>query len=88
MNRLANDITKRHHPLQKLRPPPTALRAVIHFDLQLRHSDLLDLLQCCPPGLERIDDAIAGLERTPKGNAQLCTVFIHDPTGNILLFHA
>jgi hypothetical protein len=88
MNRLANDITKRHHPLQKLRPPPTALRTVIHFDLQLRHSDLLDLLQCCPPGLERIDDAIAGLERTPKGNAQLCTVFIHDPTGNILLFHA
>jgi hypothetical protein len=41
VNGLANDIAKRHHPLQKLRPPPAAFRAVIHFDLQPRHGHLL-----------------------------------------------
>src|SRR2546425_829349 len=87
MNRLTNAIAKRHHPLQKLRPLPTALRTVVHFDLQLRHGDLLGLVQRGPPGLKRIDDEITRLERAPKGDAQLRTVFLHDATGNIFLVH-
>jgi len=71
-----------------LRPLPTALRAVVHFDLQLRRGALLSLVQRCPPGLKRIDDEIARLERTPKGDAQLRTVFLHDATGNIFLVQA
>ena len=38
--------------------------------------------------LHYINDAIAGLESATKGNAQPCTVFIHDPTGNIVLGQA
>ena len=53
-----------------------------------RHGDLLGLVQRCPPGLKRINDEIARLERTPKGDAQLRTVFLHDPTGNIFLVQA
>jgi len=82
---LANAIAKRHHPLQKLRPPPTTFWAVIHFDLQPRHGHLLGLLSRCPPVLDGIDDAITGLERTPEGDVPLRTVFIHNPTGNIFL---
>jgi hypothetical protein len=85
---LANAIAKRHHPLQTLRPLPTPFWAVIHCDLQPRHGDLLGLISRCPPVLDGIDDAIAGLERAPEGDAQLRTVFIHHPTGNLLLLQA
>jgi len=69
-------------------PPPTTFWTVIHFDLQPRHRHLLGLRSRGPPGLDGIDDEIAGLERTPKGDAQLRTVFIHHPTGNIFLVQA
>ena len=86
--RLANGIAKRHHAMQKLRPFPPAFRAVIHFDLQLRHRHLLGLIQRRPPGFEGIHDAITGLVGTAKGHVQLPALFIHDPARHVLLMQA
>ena len=84
----ANLVGKLHLAVQTLRAHTTTFWAVIHCELQPRHSPLLGLLQRCPPGFEGINDAIAGLARAPKGDAQPRTVFIHDPTGNIFLVQA
>ena len=86
LNRLANGIAERHHALQKLRAFPTAFRAIIHFDLQPCHGHLLGLIQRRPPGLKRIDDEITRLVGTAKGDVELATIFLHNPTGNVLFF--
>ena len=88
LNRLANGIAKRHHPMQKLRPPPTAFWAVIHFDLQPRHRLLRCFIQRRPPGLKRVDNEITGLVRTAKGDVQLTAIFIHNSTRNVLFLQA
>jgi len=88
LNRLTDDIAKRHHALQKLCAPPTAFWAVIHFDLQPRHGDLLTRIQGRPPRFERIDDEITRLIGTAKGDRELAARFIHDAARNVLFFQS
>ena len=59
--------------------PDHASLPVSHFDLLPPHGPLLGFIQHRPPSFERIDDELTGLGRAPKGDAQLRTVFIHDP---------
>ena len=88
MDGFANLVGKLHHAVQKLCANTTTFWTVIHFDLQPRHGSLLSLIQRPPPGFERIDDAITGLGRAPKGDAQLSAVFIHNPARNVLFLQA
>ena len=88
MDGFANLVGTLHHAVQKLRPLPTAFGPVIHFNLQPRPGHLRGLLQGRPPGFERIDDAITGLGRAPKGDVQLSAVFIHNPARNVLFLQA
>ena len=41
LNRLVNVVSALPHAMQKLRPPATALRAIIHFDVQQTRGGLL-----------------------------------------------
>ena len=88
LNRLANGIAKLHHAILKLRAPPTALRAIVHFDLQPCQGPLLRFLQRRPPGLKRIDDEVTRLVGAAKGQAQLPVIFSHDPARNVFLLQA
>ena len=81
----ANLVGKLHHAVQKLRATPTALRPVIHFDLEQPGGRLCLLIQGFPLGGEYIDDEVTGFVRTAERNGQLPSIFIHDPTRNILL---
>ena len=84
----AHGIAKGHHAVQKLWTNTTACWPVIPFELQPCHGPLLGLLSRCPPGFERIDDAITGLGRAPTSDGQLRAVFIHNPARNVLFLQA
>src|SRR5262249_35148666 len=58
LNRLVNGVGELHHTMQKLRPPATALRAIIHFDVQQTRGGLLMCIQGVPLGCERIHDEV------------------------------
>lgn len=77
-----------HHPIEELRAHPATFRAVVHFDLQPRYGLLLLGRQLCPPGLEGIDDEVAGFVGTPKPDKQFTCVFIDDTARNVLLLAA
>jgi hypothetical protein len=79
---------KLHQAVQKLRALPTTFWTVIHCARPPGHGRLLGLLHRRPPGVEGINDALAGLARAPKGDAQPRPGFIPNPTGNILLVPA
>jgi hypothetical protein len=43
------------------------------------------LVHRVPLGFDRIDDEVTSFLRTPKGDVQCRTIFIHNPTRDILL---
>lgn len=85
LNGLANVVRKLHHAMQKLRTHTTAFRPIVHFDLSQLYSALGLRVHCLPLGFERINEKITGFVGTPKGNAQLPALFIHDAARDILL---
>ena len=74
--------------MQKLRPLRTALRTIIHFDLQECHCQLLRLLQRRAPRFKRIDDEITSLVGAAKGDVELTALFVHDTTGSVRFLQA
>ena len=86
LNRLVDVVGELHHAIQKLCPPATALRAIIHFDLQQTRRGLLVLIQGGPLGCERIHDEVTRFVGAAKGDRQLGALLIDDPTRDILLF--
>lgn len=85
LHRLANGIDELHHTVETLRSPATALRTVVHFDLDRLGVLSLLCLQGVPPRCEGIDHTVAGFVGTAKAQTELTTLFIHDATRNILL---
>ena len=85
LHRLVDIVSKLHHAMEKLRPPATALRTVVHFDLEQTRLRLRLLIHRLPLGFDRIDDEVTRFVRAAKGDGQLATPFIHDPTRYILL---
>ena len=97
MVQLADDMNKpiqllyyppyhsKYHPIEKLRPPATALRAIIHFDVQQTRGGLLVFIQGGPVGCERVHDEVTRFVGAAKGNVQLPALFIYDPARNVLL---
>jgi len=86
LNRLVDVVGELHHAIQKLCPPATALRAMIHFDVQQTRRGLLVLIQGGPLGCERIHDEVTRFVGAAKGDRQLGALLIDDPTRDILLF--
>ena len=85
LNRLMDRVGKLHHTMKKLCTPATALRTIVHFDLDQACSRLLLLIHRVPLGFDRIDDEVTRFGGTAKGDVQLGALFIHDPTRDILL---
>ncbi len=85
LNRLIHVVGKLHHTMEKLCTPATALRTIVHFDLDQTRGRLLLFIQSVPLGFEHIDKEVTRFVGTAKGDAQLCAIFIHDPTRDILL---
>jgi hypothetical protein len=85
LNRLVNVVSELHHVMQKLRPPATALRAIIHFDVQQTRGGLLMCIQGVPLGCEHIHDEVTRFVGAAKGDSQLGTIFIDDATRDIFL---
>jgi len=82
---LANIVGELDHAMQKLCASPTALRTVIHFDLEQTRGCLDVLIPGCPLGFEHIDDEVTRFVRTAKRHAELPGIFVHDSTRNIVL---
>src|SRR2546422_8192780 len=85
MNRPIDDISKLHHARQKLCASSTTLRTIVHFDLYETRHGLLLLSDRVPLGFDCIDDEVTRFIRTTKGDVQCRTIFIHNPTRDILL---
>jgi len=85
LNRLLHVVGTLHHTMEKLCTPATALRTVVHFDLDQIRGRLLLGIQRVPLGCEHIHNEVTRFVGTAKGDAQLCTLFIHDPARDILL---
>lgn len=82
---LADIVGKLDHTMQKLCASPTALRAVVHFDLEQTRGCLDVLIPGSPLGFEHIDDEVTRFVRTAKRHTELPGIFIHDSTRNIVL---
>jgi hypothetical protein len=76
----ANRVGNLDHAMLKLGASPTALRAVIHGDLEPTRGCLDGLIPGCPLGCKPIDDAVTRLVRTAKRHAELPGLFPHDST--------
>ena len=85
LHRLANGLDKRHHTVEKWRAPATALRAVVHCDVDRLGVRVLLCIPGVPPRCEGIDHTVAGVVRTATAQAELTTRFIHDATRSLLL---
>ena len=58
-----------------------AFRAVVHFDLDHCSGGLLLGTQPDPPGIQGIDDEVAGFKGATERDRQLAAVFVDNPTG-------
>src|SRR2546427_5053531 len=85
LNRLVNGVSKLHHAREKLRASATALRPIVHFDLDLTRGCLLWLIHRLPLGCDHIHDEVTRFVGAAKGESQRATRFIDDPTRNIFL---
>src|SRR3989442_14434295 len=85
LNRFVNGVSKLHHAREKLRTSATALRPIVHFELNEPRVRLLLLRHGLPLGGERIHDEVTCFVVTPKGDRQFGVVLVDDPTSDILL---
>ncbi len=78
-------IGERNPALEKLGAPAIAFRAVVGLDLE--QSDAVTLLGglVLPPGLEAVDDDVAGLGGAAEGQVQLARILVHDTERGVLL---
>ena len=80
----ADGIDQLHHARQKLGPHAAALRAVVHFELHpVNRAVFLDT-QALPPSRERSDEEVAGRRGTAEGHREVGSVFIENPTRDIV----
>ena len=79
MDRLAGGVGKVGHALEELGAPAAAFRAVVGLDLDVRNDGPLPFGQRLPPGLQAVDDEVAGLGGTAEGQAQLPAVLVDQP---------
>jgi hypothetical protein len=80
-----NGVGKLYHTMQKLGASATALRTVVHFDLELTRGRLLLLRHRLPLGFDHIHNEVTRFVGAAKGEGQLATIFIYDPTRDIFL---
>jgi hypothetical protein len=62
---------------------PTALRAIVDFELNEIDPRLLFGSELFPLGPQRIHNKITGFIRTPERDVELSGILIHDPAGNV-----
>ena len=66
MDGFADVVGEVHPALEELGPYPTAFRAIIDLELEVRDRGLLGHGEVVPPVLQTVDDEIARLARTAK----------------------
>ncbi len=84
----AGSIGELHYALEEPGTHPAAFRAIVHFELDVCHHDLLFLGDGLPPVLQAIHDEVTGLEGASKRQMQLPTILFHDSKRNLLLLAA
>ena len=85
LNRLVYVVGELHHARQKWCTSTTALRAIIHFDVQQTRRGLRVLIQGGPLGCERIHDAVTRFVGAAKGDRQLSALLIDDTARDVFL---
>ena len=88
LNRLVDDVSKLHHAREKLRASATALRTIVHFELDQTRIRLRLLVHRVPLRCDRLNNEVTRFLRAPKGDVELAAVFIYNPTRHILLLAA
>src|SRR5882762_3667831 len=78
-----NGVGKLYHTMQKLGASATALRTVVHFDLELTRGRLLLLRHRLPLGFDHVHNEVTCFVGAAKGEGKRDTLFIDDPTPNI-----
>jgi hypothetical protein len=84
-NGLADVVGELDHALEKLRAPTIALGPVVGLDLDVGDARTRIGVLTCPPGVQAVDDEIAGLRRTSEGQMKGATVFVDDTKWGVLL---
>src|SRR6266446_5041680 len=82
---LMNGVGKLYHTMQKLGASATALRTVVHVDLELTRGRLLLLRHRLPLGFDHLHNEVTRFVGAAKGEGQRATLFIDDPTRDIFL---
>jgi hypothetical protein len=78
----------RDHTVEKLGSPPVAFRAVVGFDAD--QGDALALLGrlLFPPGMQAVDDEVAGFGGASEGQVQRAGVFVDQTERGVFLMTA
>jgi hypothetical protein len=84
----ADVIGEVYQAFEELSSHPTAFRTIIYLQLKVRDSDPLGYRGIVPPVIQTVDNEIAGLAGTAKGQMELSAVLIHQPEGDIFFFTA
>jgi hypothetical protein len=79
LNRFSDRVGELHHPVQELSTLSVALRTVVGFDLQQRDALALAHRALLPPGLQGIDNEVAGLGGAAESQLELAGIFVDDP---------
>lgn len=85
LNRLVDHVSELHHTREKLGPSATTFWTIGHFDLDQTRLCLLLLRHGLPLGVDHIHDEITRFIGAAKGQGQLATLFIDDPTRDLFL---
>ena len=83
---LLNGVGKLYHTMQKLCASATALRTIVHFDLDLTRGCLLWLIHRLPLGCDHIHDEVTRFVGAAKGDSQLSALLIDDTARDVFLF--
>jgi hypothetical protein len=76
---VAGRIGELYYALEELGAHPAAFRAIVHFELDVRHHGLLFPGNGLLPVLQAFHDEVTGLEGASKRQRQLPTILFHDP---------
>ncbi|MGB5835073.1 MAG: hypothetical protein WBG92_24240 [Thiohalocapsa sp.] len=74
-----------HHALEELYAPCVAFGAIVGLDLEQRNGSALRWRKVFPPGVQCIDDKVAGLRRTAERQMQSTGVFVDDAERSVFL---
>ena len=76
---LAFVVSKLDHALEKRGASAIAFRTVVSLDLEAGHRFALGLRQMLPPGIQTVDDEVAGLGRAAEDEMQLPGILVQHP---------